>query len=108
VVRRRGAATGSGRAKPSGWHLDQRRHEITWNGALVPATAIEFRLLAALVGRLDELVPHADLLAAGWPDVPDPDPLWLKPHLARLRDKLNNVGAPVPIAVRAVGYRLAA
>ena len=56
---------------------------------LIPATAIEFRLLATLIERLGELVPHADLLAAGWPDVRDPDPLWLKPHLARLRDKLN-------------------
>jgi DNA-binding response OmpR family regulator len=59
-----------------------------------------------LIERLGELVAHADLLAAGWPDVPDPDPLWLKPHLARLRVKLKNVGAPVPVAVRGVGYRL--
>jgi DNA-binding response OmpR family regulator len=48
------------------------------------------------------------LLAAGWPEVRDPDPLWLKPHLARLRDKLVRVGAPTPTAVRAVGYRLEA
>jgi hypothetical protein len=32
--------------------------------------------------------------------------LWLKPHLARLRDKLARLGAPAPTAVRAVGYRL--
>jgi len=38
--------------------------------------------------------------------VPDPDPLWLKPHLARLRDKLTAIGAPLPTAVRGVGYRL--
>ena len=55
---------------------------------------------------LGEVVAHDDLLAAGWPDVPDPDPLWLKPHLARLREKLVTVGAPVPVAVRGVGYRL--
>ena len=73
-----------------------RRHEIRWQGTLVPATAIEFRLLPALVERLGELVPHAELLAAGWPDVPDPDPLWLKPHLARLRDKLESPSARRP------------
>jgi Amt family ammonium transporter len=28
------------------------------------------------------------------------------PHLARLREKLVTVGAPVPVAVRGVGYRL--
>jgi DNA-binding response OmpR family regulator len=89
-----------------GWDLDTRRHEIRWRGSLIPATAIEFRLLALLIERLGELVPHGDLLAAGWPDVPDPDPLWLKPHLARLRDKLHAAHAPVPVAVRGVGYRL--
>ena len=90
----------------SGWHLDARRHEIHWQGQLVPATAIEFRLLSVLVEHLGELVPHTNLLAAGWPTENDPDPLWLKPHLARLRDKLRNIGAPTPTAVRAVGYRL--
>jgi DNA-binding response OmpR family regulator len=120
VVRRHGsaAATGPGAeaeglapgAPPGraigGWDLDRRRHEIRWHDSLIPATAIEFRLLATLIERLGELVPHADLLASGWPDVPDPDPLWLKPHLARLRDKLHAARAPVPTAVRAVGYRL--
>lgn len=121
VVRRRRPESGSGRSAVgagapgapgvpgvSGWRLDVRRHEIRWRDAVVPVTAIEFRLLSALVERLDELVPHADLLAAGWPTENDPDPLWLKPHLARLRDKLRAMGAPLPVAVRAVGYRLEA
>jgi len=92
----------------SRWHVDERRHEISWHAQIVPATAIEFRLLAALLARVGELVTHAELLAAGWPDVRDPDPLWLKPHLARLREKLVRVGAPMPTAVRGVGYRLEA
>ncbi len=102
VVRRRAASA----APVSGWTLDARRHEIAWRGQIVPATAIEFRLLEALVTHLGELRSHAELLAAGWPDVRDPDPLWLKPHLARLRDKLIRLNAPTPVAVRAVGYRL--
>jgi two-component system response regulator RegX3 len=103
-----GTAEAGAPAGGSGWHLDVRRHEIRWQDDLVPATAIEFRLLSLLVDRLGELVPHADLLAAGWPTENDPDPLWLKPHLARLRDKLRTIGAPIPVAVRAVGYRLEA
>ena len=108
VVRRRGAIRPSSLplVRTAGWELDRRRHEIRWRDQLVPATAIEFRLLATLIERIGELVPHAELLAAGWPDVPDPDPLWLKPHLARLREKLHAVEAPLPTAVRAVGYRL--
>ena len=90
----------------TGWDLDMRRHEISWRGHVIPATAIEFQLLETLIERLGELVAHTDLLAAGWPNVQDPDPLWLKPHLARLRDKLKAAGAPVPVAVRGVGYRL--
>ncbi|MEZ4597725.1 MAG: response regulator transcription factor [Chloroflexota bacterium] len=93
-------------AVAGGWELDRRRHEIRWQGAPVPATVTEFRLLRELVGRLGEVVPHDDLLKAGWPDVPDPDPLWLKPHLARLREKLVHAGAPIPVAVRGVGYIL--
>lgn len=108
VVRRRGQERTAGTAaqRSAGWQLDLRRHEISWCDQVVSATAIEFRLLAALIEHLGELVPHADLLAAGWPTEVDPDPLWLKPHLARLRDKLRAVGAPVPTALRGVGYRL--
>jgi DNA-binding response OmpR family regulator len=110
VMRRTGARQAAGGSSTaladSGWELDLRRHEIRWQGQVVPATTIEFRLLKLLVERLGELVEHRDLLDAGWPDVPDPDPLWLKSHVARLRDKLNAIGAPTPTAVRAVGYRL--
>jgi DNA-binding response OmpR family regulator len=101
-----GGAAARGAAARDGWELDRRRHEIRWKGAVVPATVTEFRLLRELVERLGEVVPHEDLLKAGWPDVPDPDPLWLKPHLARLREKLVTTGAPIPVAVRGVGYIL--
>jgi DNA-binding response OmpR family regulator len=101
VMRRRDTA------RPrSGWSLDRRRHEIGWQGRALPLTVTEFRILERLVERLDEVVPQADLLAFGWPGETDPDPLWLKPHMARLRDKLASAGAPGPVAVRGVGYRL--
>lgn len=93
-------------AGASDWQLDLRRHEIRWRGQVLEATIIEFRLLRRLVERLGEVVTHDDLLAAGWPAVADPDPLWLKPHLARLREKLDRIGAAKPAAVRGVGYRL--
>jgi DNA-binding response OmpR family regulator len=108
VSARTAAGAPSAAVADSDWELDLRRHEIRWRGAVVPATTIEFRLLRLLVERLGELVPHAALLEAGWPDVPDPDPLWLKSHVARLRDKLISLRAPTPVAVRAVGYRLEA
>ena len=63
------------------------------------------RATATARGRV---VSHDRLLAAGWPGDPDPDPQWLKPHLARLRAKLEDAGAPLPTSVRGVGYRLEA
>jgi two-component system KDP operon response regulator KdpE len=86
--------------------IDRRRHEARANDRPLQLTPIEFALLEELVGARGDLVPHAELLAAGWPGEPDPDPLWMKPHLARLRTKLRAAGAAEPMPVRAVGYRL--
>jgi two-component system, OmpR family, KDP operon response regulator KdpE len=86
--------------------IDRRRHEAWANDRLLQLTPIEFALLEELVAARGDLVPHAELLAAGWPGEPDPDPLWLKPHVARLRAKLRATGAAEPMPVRAIGYRL--
>ncbi|HEX5467185.1 MAG TPA: response regulator transcription factor [Candidatus Limnocylindrales bacterium] len=103
VLRRREAHAGG-----ADWTVDRRRHEIRWQGQAIPLTLIEHRLVQRLVEHAGEVVPQAELLAAGWPMEHDPDPLWLKPHLARARAKLRAVGAPMPRAVRGVGYRLPA
>ncbi len=87
--------------------LDPGLHEATVDGRPVVLTKTEFLLLATLVAAGGRVVPHARLLATGWPGVPDPDPQWLKPHLARLRAKLVEAGGPAPVSVRGVGYRLA-
>ena len=69
-------------------------------------TPTEFRLLEALVRAPETSVPHQRLARAGWPMERDPDLLWLKPHLARLRAKLAQAGGPGIEALRGVGYRL--
>jgi DNA-binding response OmpR family regulator len=71
-------------------------------------TATEYRLLEALVRAGGDVVPHHRLARAGWPAEPDPDLLWLKPHLARLRSKVRRAGGPSIVAVRSVGYRIEA
>lgn len=86
--------------------IDQRTHRATVGGAALDLTPTEFRLLAALAARPGELVDRRALLRSGWPDERDPDPEWLKAHLARLRSKLQAVGAPDLVNVRGVGYRL--
>jgi two-component system response regulator RegX3 len=109
VMRRRG-----NEAEPHGvgeltWGsivLDRGRHIASVSGERIVLTRTEYSLLASLVAAAGHVVSHATLLAAGWPGEPNPDPQWLKPHLARLRSKLEEAGAPVPASVRGVGYRL--
>ena len=86
--------------------VDPRTHRATVDGTVLDLTPTEFRLLAALASRPGEVVDRKALLRAGWPDERDPDPEWLKAHLARLRSKLVASGIPDLANVRGVGYRL--
>ena len=86
--------------------VDARAHQATVAGEALDLTPTEFRLLAALATRPGEVVDRRALLRAGWPEERDPDPEWLKAHLARLRSKLDGAGAPALSNVRGVGYRL--
>lgn len=89
AVTRRRARGDEGPVETGSIRIDHRRHEAWAAGRPLSLTPIEFALLEALATAGGDLVPHAELLAAGWPGEPDPDPLWLKPHLARLRTKLR-------------------
>ena len=86
--------------------LDPGRHDARVRGTPLQLTPTEFRLLETLVRAGGDLVPHLHLARAGWPAETDPDLLWLKPHLARLRSKVEAVGGPAIVAVRGVGYRI--
>ncbi|MGI8999995.1 MAG: response regulator transcription factor [Candidatus Limnocylindria bacterium] len=106
VMRRHASdVSGEGQAVES-VRIDRRRHEVWGGDQLLQLTPIEYALLDALLSADGDLVTHAELLAAGWPGEPDPDPLWTKPHVARLRAKLRETGAALPTPVRSVGYRL--
>jgi two-component system KDP operon response regulator KdpE len=89
-----------------GLMLDLGRHEASVRGRKLDLTPIEFRLAEALVRANGDLVPHLRLVRAGWPAEADPDLLWLKPHVARLRRKVQAAGGPEILALRGVGYRL--
>lgn len=106
----RRAAASRGRGTPAGrigsLEVDIPAHRATVGETVLALTPIEFSLLAALASRPGEVVERRALLRAAWPDEREPDPEWLKAHLARLRTKLEAAGAPVPENVRGVGYRL--
>jgi DNA-binding response OmpR family regulator len=90
-----------------GLAVDMRAHRATVKNETLDLTPTEFRLLAALAARPGQVIERKALLRAGWPEERDPDPEWLKAHLARLRSKLVAAGAPDLVNVRGVGYRLA-
>jgi DNA-binding response OmpR family regulator len=86
--------------------VDPKTHVASVDGHALDLTPTEFRLLTALITRPGEVLERRALLRAGWPEERDPDPEWLKAHLARLRSKLDAAGAPTLANVRGVGYRL--
>jgi DNA-binding response OmpR family regulator len=88
--------------------LEPGRHEARVGDRALSLTPTEYRILEALVRAGGDLVPHLRLARAGWPAEADPDLLWLKPHLARLRSKIRAAGGPDVVAVRGVGYRMEA
>jgi DNA-binding response OmpR family regulator len=104
------ASTGSGTATTTlqvgSLVLDEGRHEARVGETPLDLTPIEYRLAEALVRANGDLVPHLRLVRAGWPAEADPDLLWLKPHVARLRRKVESAGGPRIVALRGVGYRL--
>jgi two-component system KDP operon response regulator KdpE len=114
VMRRVDAAVGSGPAGAGGpgpltagtLTIDPGRVEARVGDTVLALTPTEYRLLEALVRAGGDVVPHQRLARAGWPAEADPDLLWLKPHLTRLRAKLAAAGGPAVIAVRSAGYRI--
>ena len=109
LMRRADARGPSGPAGPltaGALALDPGRHAARVAEVRLVLTPTEYRLLEALVRAAGDVVPHLLLARAGWPAEPDPDLLWLKPHLARLRSKLAAAGGPTVSAVRGVGYRI--
>jgi len=105
---RRATSTASKQAAASVGRLrvDPKTHIASVDDQALDLTPTEFRLLTALITRPGEVLERRALLRAGWPEERDPDPEWLKAHLARLRSKLDAAGAPALANVRGVGYRL--
>jgi two-component system KDP operon response regulator KdpE len=100
------SAGGTGSLEAGNLVLDPGRHIARVGEHELTLTPTEFRLLETLVRANGSLVPHIQLARAGWPAEVDPDLLWLKPHLARLRAKVESAGGPPILAVRGVGYRI--
>ena len=82
-------------------------HTLVNDGQTVTLTALEFRLLWFLAEGEGRLLTRAQILEQVWNDTSGVPTRVVDVHIAALRKKLTDVGAPVEIAsVRGIGYRL--
>ena len=90
--------------------IDLDRHEVTRDGAPIPLTNVEFRLLTTLVGAGGRVLSRDQLLDAVYgQDQSEVLDRTVDVHIGRLRDKLgDDADQPRYIAtVRGIGYRAA-
>lgn len=88
--------------------MDRARHAVTRGGERIELTAMEFRLLEALMRVPEQVVTRTELLDRVWGMTFDPGTSLIDVHMAHLRKKLEAGGRPrVIAAVKGVGFRLA-
>jgi two-component system phosphate regulon response regulator PhoB len=106
VLRRLQApAIASGSSLTSGpLTIDRSAHRVLLDGAEVPLTATEYRLLITLVERQGRVQTRPQLLEAVWDAQPDIQTRTVDMHVQRLRAKLGETGHLIE-TVRGFGYR---
>jgi two-component system phosphate regulon response regulator PhoB len=106
VLRRlRAPAAGAGallRAGPV--TIDRGALAVTVDGAAVPLTPIEYRLLLLLAERRGRVQSRPQLLETVWESQPDIQTRTVDMHVQRLRSKLGAAGRLIE-TVRGFGYR---
>lgn len=104
LVRR---ADGTLRIAPTAWTIDEAGLRIAWRGTWLALTAVEYRILRALLSHPGRVYSRAQLLAslgAGMRDVSD---RAIDSHVKNIRRKLEAAepGCPCIAAVYGAGYR---
>lgn len=87
-----------------GLTVDPVRHEVVFNGAVVPLTMLEFRLLYYLMERKGLVANRDILLDQVWGYDPALTTRTVDTHVKRLRQKLGPAGEPLE-TIRGLGYR---
>jgi two-component system OmpR family response regulator len=91
----------------SGLELDPARHAVRTQAGEALLTPTEFRMLAAITSRPDEVVRRRSVVAAGWPEGAFVAENTVDSFMRRIRTKLESIDSPVSIeTVRGVGFRI--
>ncbi|WP_148616348.1 response regulator transcription factor [Nocardioides rubriscoriae] len=95
------------RSDTSGLVLDATTHTLRTERGEVLLSPTEFRMLAAIAGRPDEVVRRRAVVAAAWPDGAIVSENTVDSLMRRLRTKMGEVETPVVIeTLRGIGFRL--
>jgi two-component system OmpR family response regulator len=95
------------RPAAGGLRLDPAKHGVSVAGRSEALTPTEFRLMAALVARPEEVLRRRELVSTAWPEGAIVHDNTLDAYVARLRRKLRDLGAAEElVTVRGVGYVL--
>src|SRR3954454_64413 len=91
----------------SGLELDPARHAVRTPSGEALLTPTEFRMLAAITSRPDEVVRRRTVVAAGWPEGAVVAENTVDSFMRRIRSKLASIDSAVSIeTVRGVGFRI--
>lgn len=105
VLARRGSAGG---VAVNGLVLDPITHSARTRAGRVRLSPTEFRMLAAITARPDEVVRRRSVIAAAWPDGAIVTDNTVDSFVRRLRHKLASIDSPAGIeTVRGVGFTMA-
>lgn len=85
--------------------MDRDRHEVSIQGRSVALTAIEFRLLLALLENRGRTLSRGKILEIVWGVESEVELRTVDTHLRRLREKLGPAAHQIQ-TVRGFGYRL--
>lgn len=107
VLRRADAADAVDAPAPSPLRLDEERLEARVDGALLPLTPVEFRLLQALHARPGRVLSRTQLIESLYLDHRVVSDRTVDSHIKNLRRKIVDSGARDPVvSVYGVGYKL--
>ena len=91
----------------TGLAVDPATHALTVGRARVVLTPTEFRIAATLLANTGDVVRRETLVQTAWPLGARVRPNTLHTYIARVRRKLEAIGAPMQIScVRGVGYAM--
>ncbi len=89
-----------------GYVINRERFESSWNGTPLPLTQTEFHLLDTITSRPDKVHTRDALMQGAYDIRRVVSHRTIDSHIRRLRDKLEQAGAPGIRTIHGVGYRL--